>query len=490
LSWHEIFLFMLLGLGPSWVLVGCIYQEIPAFERALPEEFCIAAYISLVISFSVAFIVMNLIYIHFFGPAPHHISVPFTMGLEILAFILIASTWYVTVDGSSYMLFLAAFLGGGVGSLQMVLVMPWLSRFKPACITAFRVGTDTGSLLAGAVALVQKPGTNGSRFGPATYFSAFGALMILPVAAYAVIVRGDYGMRDKVDEELVVDNAGAEARPVETIEWGAGAHMEMTGNPLAPAIKNANSIAAASQQGAKKEPESVPAEVRRDTSSFMGLLLAVDDALEAAEQSFLTRVYRSVCRCCPSLSAEKVPWLPIVLPYMMTITWVDFNIFGFVYGVFPLAMKNATLVFKEQGLGDAYSQQAFTGYALQLATIAYVIGDSITFIYLFKIRYVLVIFTTCCSIIYIFGTSAFDGSVDARNLVTSEAVAPLLVFLYCVVNFCAPYLLCVCFREACSKPAVSDRESSARTLGLFDQASTVVGNVTLILLLGKSSSCH
>jgi hypothetical protein len=432
------------------------------------------------------------------------------MGLEIVAFILIASTWNITFDNTSYMLFIAAFLGGGVGGLQMVLVMPWMSRFKPACVTAFRVGTDIGSLLSATVALIQKPGTDGSRFSPTTYFSIFGSLMLLPVAAYITILSGDYGIRDKVDVETINNDhekgdTSTSTNTKEMIGWGEAEVniVEMTVNPLSKAtgkasttkIKNAISMSATSEMEEAvststftelKKSTSTP----RDTSCFKGVLLSIDDKLEKWEKSFLKNAYSFVTWCFPSLSADKVPWLSIVMPYMMTITWVDFNIFGFIFGVFPLAMKNATLIFTVKDTGDSYTQQAFMGYSLQLATITYLIGDLITFFYLFKIRYILIYFTIACSIIYILGTSAFDGTIDENNMITSEAVAPMLVFLYCTINFCAPYLLCVCFREACSKPAVNDRESSARTLGLFDQASTVIGSVTLILILGKSSSCH
>ena len=196
LSCLETALFAALGLGPSWVLVGCIYQEVPAFEIYLPEEFCIAAYLSLAISFSVLFIFANLLYIRYFGPAPHRIAVPFTIGLEIFSIFFCATVWNVTFDNMSYMLYLCAFLGGGVGGLQMVLVMPWMSRFKPACITAFRVGTDIGTLSAALLALVQQPGSGDkAMFGPSVFFVIFGVVMVLPVSAYVTILNGGYGLR-------------------------------------------------------------------------------------------------------------------------------------------------------------------------------------------------------------------------------------------------------------------------------------------------------
>ena len=67
ITWRETALFSLFGLGPSWLVVACMYQQVPAFERSLPEEYCIAAYLAVVISFSVLFIVANLIYMRYFG---------------------------------------------------------------------------------------------------------------------------------------------------------------------------------------------------------------------------------------------------------------------------------------------------------------------------------------------------------------------------------------------------------------------------------------
>ena len=158
--------------------------------------------------------------------------------------------------------------------------------------------------------------------------------------------------------------------------------------------------------------------------------------------------------------------------------------------MYPLAVKNATLIFLQNGGDEMQTQEAYMGYSLQAAALAYLMGDVVTFFHLFKVRYVILVFTCCCVIIYVLGTSAYDGSVESGRLLTSPLIAPLLCVLYCIINFCAPYLLCVCFREACSKPAPEHREASARCLGLFDQASTVVGSVTLLFLIGGSKSCR
>eukprot|EP00605_Chrysophyceae_sp_TOSAG23-4_P000053 GSChrysophyteH1.ASY1.ANO1.55.1 assembled CDS len=485
LSWKETILFTIFGFGPSWMVVACIYQEVPAFERYLPEQYCIAAYISLVISFSVAFIIFNLIYMHFFGPAPHSISVPFTMGLEIFAMFLAAAVWDVTTDKHSIMLFLCAWLGGGVGGLQMVLVMPWMSRFHPKCITAFRVGTDIGSLLSAVVALIQKPGSpTDALFGPSIYFAIFGSLMIFPVMAYIQIINGNYEFLDNAKK-------AEEKKAEQELDF----HTDNPLNKQAETKKETSDIVIKKMEGQSQDVTAHTAQQQEeDTGSdykILSALLAIDARLEILEAAYLKKAYGCVVSCFPNhLGPEKVPWLETLLPYMMAITWVDFNIFGFVFGVYPLAVKNATLIFQQGGGDDAQSQEAYMGYALQAAAVFYLFGDAVTFVYQFKVRYVIMTFTTCCFVVYAVGSSAFDATISPDRLITNRAVAPVLTLLYCIINFCAPYLLCICFREACSKPAPEHRESSARTLGLFDQASTVVGSVTLLFLVGGSSSCH
>ena len=382
ITWRETWLWAVLGLGPSWILVACIYQQVPAYERVLPEQYCIAAYLSLVISFSVAFIIFNLIYMYFRGPVPHHISVPFTMGLEIVAMFLAAAVWDITVDNRSIMLFLCAWIGGGVGGLQMVLVMPWMSRFKPQCISAFRVGTDLGSLLSAVVALIQKPGSaTDSLFGPSLYFSIFGSLMIFPVMAYMRILKGGYGLRDKEDKvDVAVDIAARDIRPrsPSTSAFEMMNPMKNTlKNPMKDTMNNCAqdekdngqpyeievncvqkpvlSLSAQDQKqggdhGCVTHKEECPG-VPLSTAEATGVIgwmrctgLDVDSYLEVLEAAFLERTYNFFVGCFPGwIGSEQLPWLKVTMPYML----VSAATYAFSLRI-PLLVSPQSLMFVHQ----------------------------------------------------------------------------------------------------------------------------------------------
>ena len=518
ISAKESFVWALFGLGPSWMVVACIYQQVPAFERHLPEEYCIAAYLSLVISFSVVFVLANYVYMYFRGPVPHTFSVPYSICQEICAMSLAAAFWDVTINGHSVLIFVCAWLGGGVGGLQMVWVIPWMSQYKPICITAFRVGSSSGALLAAIVALIQKPGsTTESLFGPSTYFTIFALILILPVFAYTAIIRFEFGLRDKgaekaegVGREEMRKQEGIQARAVdmtvnpmvEQVLFDIGGGGRQTGLELTDYHGSDTRTGEESGTGRGVGPHKNDAPPSSSTVSSSGssgygsgYFSQLDAWCEQMEGSTLNFVYTCLVSCSPDrLGPHKLPWFKGTLPYMLAITWTDFMIFGLLFGVYPLAVKNATVVF-EQGShatdGDnPQSQEAYMGYSLQIAAVTYLMGDSLTFFRLRKLRYVMAVFTVCCFIVFAFASSSLDGSLDPARMIKSKAVAPLLVCLYSIINMCAPYMLTICFRAACSNPAEEHKEASARTLGLFDQASSLVGSVLVLSIVGGAKSCH
>ena len=146
------FVFMVFGLGPSWMTVSAVFQEMPYFEKTQPETVCLASFLSLAVSCGVAFVVFNYLFMRLYNknkPLSHGKAVPLVLFLNVFSMFFVGITWRYTMAGASVPLFFGAWLGGGVGGLTQVMVMPFIALYKSDCLSAFRIGMDGGNLFRG-----------------------------------------------------------------------------------------------------------------------------------------------------------------------------------------------------------------------------------------------------------------------------------------------------------------------------------------------------
>ena len=149
--------FMVFGLAPSWMAVNAIMQQVPYFERTQPEGVCLTAFLTLGISCGVLWVIFNSIFMTFNDDKPlsHRYAVPLVAMLNIFTMFFMAETWHITVGKASIFLYLSSWLGGGVGGLTQVMVMPFITLYKSDCLSAFRMGMDFGNIVCAMVAVVH-----------------------------------------------------------------------------------------------------------------------------------------------------------------------------------------------------------------------------------------------------------------------------------------------------------------------------------------------
>ena len=143
----------------------------------------------------------------------HKYSVPLTMSLSVFGMFFLAAFWHTTVDNASIFLYISSWIGGGVGGLTQVLVMPFIALYKSDCLTSFRLGMDIGGILCALIAILQQPGSSNPLFGPSIYFCVFGVFVCLGMGAYRYILATGIGLTeeekraacasDKVDDKSV-----------------------------------------------------------------------------------------------------------------------------------------------------------------------------------------------------------------------------------------------------------------------------------------------
>ena len=230
--WTKL-VFMVFGLGPSWMAVSATFQQLPYFEKTQPEKACLAAFISLAVSSGVLFVGFNYLFMTLCNsnqPLAHRYAVPLVLVLDIFAMFYIATTWHYTIANMSIPLFLGALLGGGVGGLTQVMVMPFISLYKSDCLSAFRIGMDGGNLLCAVVAAIQRPGSKKSLFDPTVYFCVFGVIILTSVVAYryilatglGLVTEGEHSDREKENKDKVIGVSG--------IDEGGGAEDDNGGH--------------------------------------------------------------------------------------------------------------------------------------------------------------------------------------------------------------------------------------------------------------------
>ena len=140
-DWHTAFVFAVFGFGPSWMVVNCLFMEVPYFEKSLPESYCIAAFLTLAVALGVLFPLCLYVYTSYTQKnLDHSIAVPATMVFSVASMLFTAIFWHTTINHHSVLLFVCAFLGGGVGGLVSVLIYPFLSQYTSDCSTSFRAG--------------------------------------------------------------------------------------------------------------------------------------------------------------------------------------------------------------------------------------------------------------------------------------------------------------------------------------------------------------
>ena len=192
--------FAVFGLAPSWMAVNAIMQQVPYFERTQPEGMCLTAFLTLGISCGLLWVIFNQGFVSLCNkgkPVAHAYAVPMTMGLCIFTMFFMAAFWHITVDNASIFLYMSSWLGGGVGGLTQVLVMPFLALYKSDCLTAFRMGMDIGGILCALVSILQRPGSPDPLFGPTIFFSVFGVFLCSGIGAYRYILATGIGLAEE-----------------------------------------------------------------------------------------------------------------------------------------------------------------------------------------------------------------------------------------------------------------------------------------------------
>ncbi len=241
-------LFLVFGMGPSWIVENALFIETPWFQQSQPEGLAFASHLAVSGAFALAVVVPTYLLINqnLSGGIPHVPMVTALVCAQCSLALLAALLWPISVGGTSICLMAIAFLASGVGALQTVVVLPWLSQaFNPRLTSVVMSGSNLGTLVAAGLGLLQGPGAE-RRFTPTIFFLLVFVVLVGPVAALGVITarglgrvesrRSATGEGDRGEEKKRMgssqpgsEDAVVEEAPLHTLLSVAGGGAEIEG---------------------------------------------------------------------------------------------------------------------------------------------------------------------------------------------------------------------------------------------------------------------
>lgn len=461
-------IFMTMGCGTSWVFANALAQEIPFFQRTLPQGLCIATYMNATTNIGL-FLVVTYLWIHnYVRPVPHNVLVPSVLVLGTMGAFLSAFASSVTVMNVPVVLYCCCAIGGTVGALSAVAVSPFLMLFERDYISAARTGGSAGSLLTALVGLIQNPGSQSERMSTRTYFIIFGLFLALPIGAYVHVVRRRIGFVDNEDCFRVPDNDAPQE--IESGELELVPANRFEGSPLDYHHRNgvegqdrdqhretgSQSAPSASGSSSGSGPDSSSG-VEPEADCIVGFVTAAFDA--------------TAKRLCADQRSASMPWLRQTLPYMFMVGWVDFNTWGMLSALTPFAMANVSANGGAENLATAF----------QLGTVCLVLGDLSTTQFKLPFARCLLAFTVLAFIVY----------MCAAGVIRSPggSAAPVVIVVFATGRLLEAHLLTSAYREIAGAVAVEHREAAARAMGCTDQVMTTLGTILSTVLVSRYATC-
>lgn len=174
--------FVVLGVGPGWVMLDCMFVEVPYFQAVQPEGLKLASRMSVAASLALA--IMAPLYLFFRDQyesdrkmggrggrrkgrstsccasiTSYNVMVPTLTCLPLILAVVASFTWDATVcfgknttSCTSMAIYIITFAASTVGTMQTIVILPWMTKtFAPHHISAIMSGSNFGSMLSAII---------------------------------------------------------------------------------------------------------------------------------------------------------------------------------------------------------------------------------------------------------------------------------------------------------------------------------------------------
>jgi hypothetical protein len=171
------------------------------------------------------------------------------------------------------------------------------------------------------------------------------------------------------------------------------------------------------------------------------------------------------------LPPEKLPWAQYLIPYILTVSIVNFNTWGLMTAILPFSMDRSS------SSGNGSFNLAI---ANQVSAFLLFFGDLSTAKFSIPISYGLTVFLVFSITVYM---AAISSNEDTFN---NDAAGPILITIFCISRFIEANLITSIYRIIAIKFPPDLREEASRSLGFTDQISTTTGAIISTLVVSLS----
>jgi len=190
-KWGYFVLFFIIG-APAWLLVTGLFLQIPIFINTTPEKYDIAAFLVVGIQIGNLFGFVCAAIQSFCSISQKLlVLVVLLFGLAVDLFIAFGSHLTIALwdQPRSLGLFIAFFCSGGVGSLSVVSMFPFVSKYGTFLTSALSTGSGTSGLILTLLSLIQQPGTKDQLFDLPLYFFILTIFFVCAIIALIIVWR-------------------------------------------------------------------------------------------------------------------------------------------------------------------------------------------------------------------------------------------------------------------------------------------------------------
>lgn len=196
-------LFLLMGIGPGWMVPMAIFLEIPAFQKILPEGLSLSANLNVICNLGIPGTFLYLLFHHRYSVSDKTV-VGFLCIAEVVTCILLICSWNITFHHLSIGLYIGGFFGGAIGEASNAAVMAFMAEYDPVYISATRVGTYIATFFGTGLSAIQQPGKDHRLFDPTIFMIGFLIFASVSFPAYFYIISRKIGLKEESTNESLI----------------------------------------------------------------------------------------------------------------------------------------------------------------------------------------------------------------------------------------------------------------------------------------------
>mmetsp|Transcript_6773 Transcript_6773/g.10364 ORF Transcript_6773/g.10364 Transcript_6773/m.10364 type:complete len:440 (+) Transcript_6773:61-1380(+) len=184
-SWKTILAFLIVGINPSWSIPCALFTEVPIFQLSSPEGLSLAAWMNVAINVGLVFTLGYVFYDSSIQKINPETAIKFVIVVSSALCVLLAFTWTYTAHNISVTILGMSIVGGTVGTFQVLVFLPYMTRYKPPLFALQRLGDV---IFVGALSLLGLA-QQGLSISPTLFFLILAPTQIVPLLAIQYISK-------------------------------------------------------------------------------------------------------------------------------------------------------------------------------------------------------------------------------------------------------------------------------------------------------------